>query len=351
MKRVILAIDSFKGCLTSSEVEMAVEEAIKQQYTQTEIKKVPVTDGGDGMLDVYCTLLCCKQIPMMCHDALMRPIRASYAVTKNNLVIIETAQSCGINLIAYPDLNPLRATTYGVGELLLDAVKKGYRQFIIGLGGSATSDCGLGMLSVFKDFYGSDWLHKIPDDLDITLASDVNNPLCGINGAANVFGPQKGATQYMIECLERRAQTFSRMAAQKLGFDKSTVSGAGAAGGLGYAFLQFFHARMESGADLLLNKANFEDLIATSDLIITGEGSADRQTLMGKLPSKILSKAKEIQIPVALIAGKVSDVETLLKAGFASVRSINPPGISLDEALKPEVARENIFKLFASGLV
>lgn len=349
MKRVILAIDSFKGCLTSAEAEASAEVGIKERYPQAEVMKVPVSDGGDGMLAVFSQLLHCREIQIDCHDALMRPIRAAYAVSDDGIVVIETAAACGINLLKSSEVNPLHATSYGVGELLADAFQRGYCRFIIGLGGTATSDCGLGMLAALKNRLGEKWLQFLSDDLDITLASDVNNPLYGKQGAATIFGPQKGATSEMVMCLDRRAHTFAQMASRHLGVDHSSDRGAGAAGGLGYAFLQFMDARIESGAEILLRLVDFETLTNSTDLIVTGEGSADAQTLMGKIPARILEYGLRKSIPVVLIAGKIKDRRALLKAGFSRVFCINPLDLPLSEALKPAVARENIRLTFVKS--
>nr|WP_051617641.1 glycerate kinase [Prevotella sp. HUN102] len=342
MMKTILAIDSFKGCLTSMQAELAAEQGIISAYPDTEVVKIPVTDGGDGMLDVFCSLFDCERITVPCHDALMRRIDASFAVRKDGLCILETAQACGIHLLQTDELNPLRATTYGVGELMIAAIKHGCKDFLVGLGGSATSDCGLGMLKAFRKEYGEDWIQHPALNINVTLASDVKNPLYGTNGAAAVFGPQKGACATDIACLDRRAMTFARMSAAKMGFDQSGTEGAGAAGGLGYAFLQFLNARMESGADILLREARFRQLLHDADCVITGEGSADKQTLMGKIPQKVLETAHQERVPVHLIAGKISEADALLNAGFASTTCINAPDLPLEEALNADVAAKNI---------
>ena len=183
-----------------------------------------------------------------------------------------------------------------------------------------------------------------------TLASDVTNPLCGENGAAYVYAPQKGATPEMVEQLDRRARLFAGKSALHFGFDKSNEPGAGAAGGLGYAFMQYLGAEMKSGADLLLDLAGFNEKIKDADLIITGEGSADRQTLMGKLPERVLKCGKESGVPVGLVAGVVEDKEVLLSAGFSFVKSITPEGMPLEEAIKKEVAFSNL-RHFAASLI
>jgi glycerate kinase len=238
------------------------------------------------------------------------------------------------------------ATSYGTGQLVADAVRKGAKHIIVGLGGSATSDAGIGMLRALIDTFAK---NKSWDDIEafknvtFTIASDVKNPLCGEHGAAHVFAPQKGATPEMVVALDERARKFAEVSAKHFGHDCSQMAGAGAAGGLGYAFLQYLHARSMSGIQLLLDTIRFKELGKDADLIITGEGSADRQTLMGKLPMGILEQS--VQAPVILIAGRINDRKDLLNAGFARVECINPPGIALEEAMRKEVAQQNIRQL------
>jgi glycerate kinase len=195
---------------------------------------------------------------------------------------------------------------------------------------------------------GGNWddVHEL-DNVRFTIATDVNNPLCGEKGAAYVFAPQKGATLEMVEALDARAKRFAEASAKHLGRDCQNMSGAGAAGGLGYAFLQYMNAECRSGIDLLLDTIHFDDLLQYAALVITGEGSADRQTFMGKLPFGILQRAQKHGIPVMLIAGRIADEEQLLDAGFSHVACINPPGIPLDIALQPETAKENIRRTMA----
>jgi glycerate kinase len=229
--------------------------------------------------------------------------------------------------------------SYGTGQLVVDAVRRGCKHIIVGLGGSATSDCGIGMLEVI---HNSQCI--INNDVRFTIATDVTNPLCGENGAAHVFAPQKGATHEQVLALDARAKRFADASAKHLGRDCQNVSGAGAAGGLGYAFLQYMNAECRSGIDLLLDTIHFDDLLQDADLVITGEGSADRQTLMGKLPFGILQRTQKYGVPVMLIAGRIADEQQLLDAGFSRVACINPPGIPFDVALQPSTAKENIRK-------
>ena len=340
--KVVIAIDSFKGCLTSKEANEAAAEGIREAYPDAEIVEVPVSDGGEGYMEAFHAAIGGKLEEVTVRDPLMRPIVAKYLL-HNDSAVIEIAQASGLTLLTKEERNPMIATSYGTGQLVADAVRKGAKHIIVGLGGSATSDAGIGMLHALIDTYAK---HGQWDDIEVlkdvtfTIASDVKNPLYGEQGAAHVFAPQKGATQEMVLALDERARKFAEVSAKHFGYDHSQMPGAGAAGGLGYAFLQYLNAKSMSGIQLLLNTIHFKELVADADLIITGEGSADRQTLMGKLPMGILKQAG--QTPVWLIAGKISDREELLNAGFARVECINPLGIPLEEAMRKEVAQHNI---------
>lgn len=350
--KTILAIDSFKGCISSSEVEETIAGVLDKNGVETLC--LPMSDGGEGMLQAFTSAMNGTLEPVYIHDQMMRRVDAQYGVMPDGTAIIEVAQACGLTLVKEKERNPMRSTTYGVGELLSRAIKRGCRNFIIGLGGTGTSDAGIGMIRALVDIFarGKNFDEAMKTELGecrFTLASDVDNPLCGKNGAAHVFAPQKGATPEMVEQLDRRARLFAEKSALHFGFDKSNEPGAGAAGGLGYAFMQYLGAEMKSGADLLLDLTDFNGKIKDADLIITGEGSADRQTLMGKLPHRILMRGKQLGIPVGLVAGGVEDREELLSAGFSFVESITPEGMPLEEAIKKEVAFSNI-RRFATSL-
>lgn len=351
--KTILAIDSFKGCMSSSEVEETIAGVLNKNGLETLC--LPMSDGGEGMLSVFTSAMGGTLEPVYIHDQMMRRVDAQYGVMPDGTAIIEVAQACGLNLVKEEERNPMRSTTYGVGELLSRAIKRGCRNFIIGLGGTGTSDAGIGMIRALVDIFarGKSFDEALKTELGecrFTLASDVDNPLCGKNGAAHVYAPQKGATPEMVEQLDRRARLFAEKSALHFGFDKSNELGAGAAGGLGYAFMQYLGAEMKSGADLLLDLTDFNGKIKDADLIMTGEGSADRQTLMGKLPQRILMRGKQLGVPVGLVAGRVEDREELLSAGFSFVESITPEGMPLKEAIKKEVAFSNL-RRFATSLV
>ena len=218
---------------------------------------------------------------------------------------------------------------------MLDAAARGAEHIIVGLGGSATCDAGVGMLRAVRESQG--FMHYHPC---FTIAADVPIPLYGEQGAARLFAPQKGATPEMVQQLDDHAKGFAEVSAKLCGFDRSGEAGAGAAGGLGYAFMQYLDAECKSGMQLLLDTIHFDELVKDADLVITGEGAADRQTLMGKLPMGILHHAG--QVPVCLIAGRIDHREELLQAGFAHVACIHPEGIALEEAMRKEVATRHI---------
>ena len=384
--KVIVAIDSFKGCLTSKEANGAAAEGIRSVFPEAEVVEVPVSDGGEGYMEAFHAAVGGQLEEVTVRDPLMRPITAKYLL-HNEMAVIEIAKASGLTLLAKEERNPMVATSYGTGQLVADAVRKGAKQIIIGLGGSATSDAGVGMLRALIDTFAR---HGRWDDIEVlknvsfTIASDVKNPLCGENGAAHVFAPQKGATPDMVGLLDERARTFAEVSARHFGYDCSGMEGAGAAGGLGYAFMQYMDSRSRHhhppesylsategektdvacmpGIKLLLESIHFDEVVKDADLIFTGEGAADRQTLMGKLPLGILQQAgrqadngtslpekEKKYVPVCLIAGRVDDREELLRAGFFSVDCINqdedgtsPAGLTLEEAMRKDVARQNI---------
>ena len=345
--KVIIAIDSFKGCLTSKEANGAAAEGIRRVYPDAEIVEVPVSDGGEGYMEAFHAAIGGRLVEVAVRDPLMRPITAKYLL-HDETAVIEIAQASGLTLLTNEEHNPLVATSYGTGQLVADAIRKGSKHIIVGLGGSATSDAGIGMLRALINAFtkNGQWDDiKEVKDVAFVIASDVKNPLYGEKGAARVFAPQKGATPEIVRRLDERARKFAELSAKHFGYDCSQMAGAGAAGGLGYAFLQYLHAESKSGIQLLLDTIRFKELVKGADLIITGEGSADRQTLMGKLPMGILEQSGGV--PVFLIAGRISDREELLNAGFARVECINPPGISLEEAMRKEVALQNISQVLS----
>ena len=344
--KIIVAIDSFKGCLTSAEANQAAAEGILAKMPEAEVVQVPVSDGGEGFMEAFQAAMGGEIVDANVKDPLMRTIVAQYLI-QGDTAVIEIAKASGLTLLKPEERNPIVATTYGTGQLVVDAVRRGCKHIIVGLGGSATSDCGIGMLRAIIDAFAKhgswDDVREL-DNVCFTIATDVTNPLCGENGAAHVFAPQKGAAPEIVDALDARAKRFAETSAKHMGRDCQNKPGAGAAGGLGYAFLQYMNADCRSGIDLLLDTIHFDDLLQDADLVITGEGSADRQTLMGKLPFGILQRSQKHHVPVMLIAGRIADEQQLLDAGFSRVACINPPGLPLDIVLQPATAKENIRK-------
>ena len=342
--RYIVVPDSFKGCLSSQRVAEAVAEGLHGADASADVTCINVSDGGEGMLDAVVPLLGAEVVTCNSFDPLMRRIEVRYGVS-GDTAVIESALCCGMSLLTKEELNPLVATTYGLGVVIADAVKRGCHNIIVGLGGSATCDAGVGMLKAINEKFSADGhfddkVRKALSGCRFTILADVVNPLLGAEGAAHVFAPQKGASAEDVEFLEWRISKFATMSAKHFGYDRSSQPSAGAAGGLGYAFIQYLDAEVRSGADYILDLNHFDEKVAEADAVITGEGSADAQTLMGKLPYKVLKRSAGV--PVCLIAGKVSDNDRLTAAGFKSVNCINPEDMPLEECLKPETAYKNI---------
>lgn len=345
--RYVVAIDSFKECLTSGEANEAVKEGIVGTDPQAEVDTVMVSDGGEGFLDAMCPT---SRVRCHAHDAMMRPVEVEYGLSgvgSSQTAIIEVARVVGLGMIEPELRNPLRATSYGLGEVIADAWRRGCRQLIVGLGGSAVSDCGIGMLQALKKAIFS--ARRLPDfaafdttllqQLHVTLATDVTAPLLGDHGAARVFAPQKGATPEMVDLLERKAATFAEAAARHQERDCRQQPGAGAAGGLGYAFMEFMNAKAEAGAELVLHHNGFDERLNGCSCVFTGEGHADQQTLMGKLPAVVLRHAQGAHVPVVLLAGQVDAADVLLQQGFARVVDINAGCPADIDPLCPDVAR------------
>lgn len=357
MADIIVACDSYKGCLTSSEVNGAVAEALADEgcmkavalqclhgdaACSATVRQMAMSDGGDGMLDAFIGAMGGVRVSVSVHDPLMRSVTACYGVS-GDTAIVETAQAVGLALVEPDRRNPMQATSWGVGEIIADAYRRGVRRFVVGLGGSAVSDCGIGMLAAMGDLW-----HTVARDCSFVLASDVDNPLYGPLGAACVYAPQKGADATMVEDIDLRARRFADESARIMGRDCSCMPGAGAAGGLGYAFMQFFGAARESGAELLMRSIGFDAMLSDAALVITGEGRTDRQTLMGKLPARLLEHARRHGVPVWLVSGSVDNAADMLHAGFGRVVAVTPEGMNLADAMLKSTARRNIIRALRS---
>ncbi len=328
LSKILIAPDSFKECLSSPEVAAVLAAAVREHWTRAEVVEMPLADGGEGTLDVLAKALGADIRDTSVSDPLGRPVQARYGVA-GGTAIIEIAQACGLSLLAPAERNPLVASSRGVGELLMTAYKEGCRHFIVGLGGSATCDGGAGMLEI-------PGLKEVKD-ITMELLCDVDAPFVGSEGAARVFAPQKGASAQDVEVLESRMVQLADTIRQETGVNVAHLPGAGAAGGLGGAFMAYWNARRERGIERILELVGFEKALEGTSLILTGEGKSDAQTLMGKVPMGVLRHAK--RIPVALLSGRIENRPQLEQAGFSPIIEITPRSLTLSEALQPETAR------------
>ncbi|WP_394121211.1 glycerate kinase [Planococcus donghaensis] len=365
MMKVLIAMDSFKGSLSSIEGSNAIAAGIREVYRDAEIKMLPLADGGEGTVEAVVEAAGGELVTVQVTGPLQKKVTATYGILNNRkTAVIEIAAACGLPLISEEERNPLIATTYGVGELIIDALKKGCSDFIIGLGGSATNDGGVGMLQAlgfrFLDSENREVglggqalneVHRI-DDKNVypavkkavfKVACDVTNPLFGEQGAAHIFGPQKGATPEMVAELDRGLQNFAGVVAKELDRDIHLIEGAGAAGGLGAAFIGFLQADLSSGIDLLLESIGMQEQLQGTDIVLTGEGKLDGQTAMGKTVLGVARMAKSQGIPVIALAGSVTEeAGDLNDWGITSYFSILTKPLSLAEAINPGTARANL---------
>lgn len=326
--KVLVAMDSMKGSISSRDAATAVRNGILSALPEAQVDWLPVADGGEGTVETLVSGLGGERITLQVTGPLGAPVAASYGwLPEQEVSVFEMAEAAGLPLVPPEQRDPRHTTTRGVGEMLLDALDRGYRRMIIGIGGSATNDCGIGMLEAlgcrFLDGagapvggYGQDVAQIRSLDLsgldprlascEIQVACDVNNPLWGPNGASAVFGPQKGATPEIVRQMDDGARRFSEIVKDATGIDAADMPGAGAAGGLGYALLVFLHAKMASGISIILDMVGFDHLAGQADVVVTGEGRLDRQTVMGKVPAGVAEAAKRHGTLVVALAGCVT---------------------------------------------
>ncbi|MDO4496905.1 MAG: glycerate kinase [Bacteroidales bacterium] len=342
MKKVILAFDSFKGCITAQEACQAAALGVHAVWPDAVTSEIPLSDGGEGLVKCIQQILPTQLVNLKVHGPLMQPIEATYALSPDGeTAYMEMAAASGLPLVPLEQRDPTKTTTYGVGEMLADAMHRGCKHIIMGIGGSATCDAGRGMIDALKAN------HCLNTDCKVTVACDVSNPLFGPNGAAYIFAPQKGATPEQVEWLDLQLRAFDKETI-KAGIatpDLAEYPGAGAAGGLGFALLAYLKAELHSGINIVLNLVNFEAAIKDADLVITGEGKSDHQTLMGKVPQGVLTMSQKAGVPVWLLSGAIEDASGLLKQHFNLIKSINEgDNRELSELMKPQIAKENMTK-------
>ena len=363
--KVVVAMDSMKGSLSSLEAGNAVSEGIHRVFRDAEVTVCPLADGGEGTVEALVAGMNGKTEHVKVTGPLGEPVICEYGIIESTkTAVIEMAGAAGITQVPDEKRNPLYTTTYGVGEVIKDAIEKGCRRFIVGIGGSATNDGGVGMLQAlgyaFLDKDGKQVLpgaRGLKDITEITdayvipelaeckfrVACDVTNPLCGSTGCSAVFGPQKGADSEMINMMDRWLKDYALLSRKYFPDVNESLSGAGAAGGLGFAFLTFLHATLESGIKIVLDETKLRDYVQNADIVVTGEGRLDGQTVMGKAPIGVAKIAKEYDKPVIAFSGCVTKDaiacnEHGIDAFFPVLRSVS----TLDEAMCRTNAMQNI---------
>jgi glycerate kinase len=353
--RILIAPDSFKGSNSSMQVASAIEEGIYHVFPDAEIEKIPIGDGGEGTVEALVAASEGEIVSLEVSGPLGEKVEASYGLIDPTTAVIEMASASGLVLVPEDRRDPRITSTYGTGELILDALENGVEEIILAIGGSATNDGGTGMASAlgyrFLDAEG----RTLPPGgaalaslarIDTTsvdprlgkvrfrVACDVNNPLTGPTGASAVYGPQKGARPEDVKELDAALTRLSEVVAEQLGIKASETPGAGAAGGLGYGLLVFCGAVLERGIDLVLDALDFESRLDGIDLVITGEGKLDGQTAYGKVPVGISRRAKKLGVPVLAIAGDIGDdIEAVYDNGIDAVMSTVNRAMSLEEAM------------------
>ena len=364
---IVIAIDSFKGSLSSIEAGNITAAAIRDILPEASTQVFPLADGGEGTVDALTAGFGGRIVKTEVTGPLGDKIMSRYGfIETSHTAIIEMADAAGITMVPREKLNPLHTTTYGLGELILHAVENGCRSFIIGIGGSATNDCGIGMLSAlgirFTRADGSDagifgrsladiasidnsGLNPIIKECTFRIACDVTNPLYGEKGCSAIFGPQKGATPEIVKAMDTAIHALADNIKEQLGIGDASAPGTGAAGGLGYAFRTFLPAALEPGISLVLDAIHLEDALKTADIAITGEGRMDLQTAMGKAPVGVASLAKKANPAVRTLAFcgcATADAEAVNDSGIDAYFPILHEVVSLDEALRQENAERNL---------
>ena len=360
----MIAIDSFKGSLSSLEAGTAVKEGILSVERDADVTIIPVADGGEGTTEALTYGMGGSMQEIIVTGPLGEPVNAKYGIVRHNIAVMEMSAAAGLTLVEDEKRDPTITTTYGVGEMIKDAVNKGIRHFIVGIGGSATNDGGAGMLQALGyDFiddngnaigFGAKGLrdlsaikteNALPElkECSFRIACDVTNPLCGKNGASVIFGPQKGATPEMAEIMDKWLLKYAEIVRKVNPDADPQFPGAGAAGGLGFAFHSFLKGSLESGIKIVLDETGLEEYVRNADIVITGEGRLDSQTVMGKAPVGVAELAKKYDKPVIAFSGSASSDAIAcndhgIDAFFPVIRDI----MTLDEAMDPENAKKNL---------
>ena len=366
--KIVIASDSFKGSMSSLDVATAASAGVIEVYPDSEIVSVNVADGGEGTVEAIVDALGGEIVKVQVSDPLGRKIETSYGIA-GETAILEMAAASGLPLLTAEERNPWATSTLGTGEMIMDAIARGCRKFLVGIGGSATNDAGVGMLQAMGfRFYDANGelitqgcggmlgsIARIDDSLvsaavkesQFTVACDVDTPFCGPEGAAPVFAPQKGADAEMVKRLDEGMASFAKVITEKYAIDIVPVAGAGAAGGMGGAFRAFLGATLKKGIDMVLDAIDFDTTIQGANLVITGEGKVDFQTAKGKTAAGVLNRAKQQHIPVVAIGGCVEMCDSLVHMGFAGIYPILEEKVPLEIAMQRDFAMNNVRKTVA----
>ncbi len=374
--KILIAPNTFKECLTASQVAYNIENGIKKHLPNTNTTCLPLSDGGDGLIQAILHHTKGEIIHDQVHNPIGQLIKSPFAITHNKTAIIESASIIGLNLLSETDRNPLLTSSYGLGEMIISSLNNSCKEIIIGIGGSATNDCGTGMLSalgvkflnsqgdILQELNGStlkyithidtSGIDKRIFNTKIIVACDVQNPLTGSNGASQVYAPQKGASKHDALLLDNNVKHFASVIKKQLGTDVEQIKGSGAAGGLGAGLLAFTNAELHSGFNIIANITNLETHIQNSDIVFTGEGRIDGQTKFGKVPFGIAKLCKQYNKPLVAICGQVDEQsQTLYEDGFTALLSIINKPMLLNEAMQnaPQLlaqTAENAIRLITS---
>lgn len=372
MQNFILVPDSFKGTLSAIEVCNIMKSSIKKLYKDANIISVPVADGGEGTVDAFLYALGGEKKSIWVSDAFNeQKILAHYAMLKDDIAVIEMATCAGLPLVKNR-LEPDKTTTFGVGELIIDAVNSGAKKIILGLGGSATNDGGCGMASAlgvkFKDEQDQEFIptggtlfqiYKIDmnniyskiKDVEFISMCDVDNPLCGKLGASAVFAPQKGADENMVKSLDEGLAHLEKIIKRDLHIEVKDIKGAGAAGGLGAGSIAFLQSKLTKGIDVILDTINFDELVSKADIVFTGEGKFDSQSLHGKVVMGVANRSQKYKTPVIVVTGAIGEnIQEAYNKGITAIFSINKEPMEFSKsALKSKenmiLTMENILRL------
>lgn len=363
--KVVIAIDSFKGSVSSLEAGEAAKEAVLSVYNDADVTVMPLADGGEGTVDTLVSGMNGEMVNAEVTGPIGEKVVCQYGIL-SDAAIIEMAGAAGLPITPADKRNPLNTTTYGVGEVIIDAIEKGCRNFIVGIGGSATNDAGVGMLQAlgfeFLDKNGktvgiggkyvadianikTDKVYSKLKECNFRIACDVDNPLCGERGASYIYGPQKGASEADVNVLDAALRSFANVTKDKLGNDCSEYPGSGAAGGMGFAFMAYLNGELKPGVEIVLDEIGIDSALQNIDFVITGEGRIDSQSAMGKAPVGVAKRAKKQGAKVIGIAGCVSDDAYLCNnAGIDSIFAVADKAMSLEEAMDRETTKKNIKK-------